>query len=88
MLCWIMSNMVATSSDLSESTAQWEFLIQTWMNSRDPTILNCTREDNLQTFLPANVLPNVSKGPKTHIVFPCILPRPVASKVRLFTFWN
>ena len=82
-----MLNMAATSSDLSERTAPWESRIQTWINSRDPTILNCIREDNLQTSLPANVLQNVSKGHKTPIVFLHILPRPVASNARLFTFW-
>ena len=83
-----MSNLAATSSDLSESTAHWEFLIQTWINSRDLTILHCLREDNLQTSLPVNVLPNINQGPRTPIVSLHILPRPVASKVRLFTFWN
>ena len=87
MLYWIMSNLAATSSDLSESTAHWEFLIQTWINYRDLTILHCLREDNLQTSLPVNVLPNINQGPKTPIVFLHILPRPVASNARLFTFW-
>ena len=83
-----MLNMTATSSDLSESTAPWEFLIQPWINFRDLTILKCIREDILQTSLPVNVLPNINQGPKRPIVSLHILPRPVASKVRLFTFWN